>query len=117
MRVKVSGLDLDSAHAYTPQAGEKLRALIEPILAQGDPVELDFTGVEHFSAIFFWTALGPLIEADSSHQLPALIRIENLSPLGENALESARALAVRRREVPGWASAMDRLGSQAVERE
>src|SRR4051794_13864243 len=103
MRVKVS--EIDGIHAYTPQAGIRLRELIEPALAVGEEVTLDFEGVKHYSAAFFCASIGALIEADKAGRTPQLLRYENLLPRGQSALESATDFAIRRRDNPKWAAA------------
>ena len=105
MRVKVS--DIDGFQASTPQAGERLYALIAPVLARGEEVFLDFEGVKHCSVPFFNASIGVLIEADAEERLPALLRYENLSPLGQGIVESVTEYATRRRENPRWAAGMD----------
>src|SRR5262245_20871939 len=104
MRVNVS--DIDGVHASTPQAGQRLYALIEPVLARGEPVVLDFAGVQHFSAPFFNSSIGPLVEADSANRLPQLLRIENLPPLGQGVLDSVIENGIRMRENPRLREAM-----------
>src|SRR4051794_3073944 len=105
MRVKVT--DVDGIHASTPQAGQRLYALIEPALARGEPVTLDFEGVKHFSRLFFDVAVGTLLERDAEDRLSGLLRFENLPPLGQSALAMTAEDATRRRENPRWAAAMD----------
>lgn len=105
MRVKVS--EIDNGHAYTPQAGMRLRELIDPALGRGEEVVLDFEGVKHFSAAFFCASIGALVEADEARRLPALLHYENLLPLGQSTLESAIDFATRRRESPAGAAAWD----------
>jgi hypothetical protein len=62
MRVLVR--EIDEGHASTPQAGLHLYALIEPVLARGEEVILDFEGVKHCSTAFFTASVAILIEAD-----------------------------------------------------
>lgn len=115
MRVKVS--EIDNFQATTPQAGLKLYTLIEPALAGGEPVELDFDGVRHFSTAFFGSSIGILVEADIENRLPALLHYENLPPLGQTALHLATEYATRRRENPRWGTALDESMRKSFERE
>lgn len=117
MRVKVSGLDIDASSAYTFEAAQKLYALIEPVLARGEPVELDFEGVEHFSAVFFNYSIGWLVEKDTANRLPELLRVENLHPLGQTALDSVTENAIRCRENPRWREAAYEAARKMSERE
>jgi hypothetical protein len=115
MRVKVS--DIDGVHAYTPQAGQRLYAIIEPAIARGEPVVLDFEGVRHYSAAFFVYSIGILVEADTTNRLPELLQYENLPPGGQAALDSVIGYAVRRRENPRWAEGMDQGARKLFERD
>src|SRR5205085_950637 len=106
MRVKML-TDVDRIHASTDQAGQKLRDLIEPALARGEEVLIDFEGVKHFTPGFFYTAIGVLIERDFEERILPLLRFENLAPLGQSSLDDAIEYAIRRRENPRWAAGMD----------
>jgi hypothetical protein len=115
MHVKVS--NIEGSSAYTAQAGQQLRALIEPVLARGEPVELDFEGVKHFSAAFFASSIGALVEADRTNRVTELVRVCNLMPLGKGTLDLVIANAIRRRENPRWAEAMDQAVRKWSQRE
>jgi hypothetical protein len=115
MRVKVS--DIDGIHATTYQAGQKLYTLIAPVLARGEPVELDFEGVRHFSPLFFNASIGILVEADKENRLPERLRVVNLPPLGQDALDSVIDYAIRCRDNPRWAEAMDQAVRKWSQRE
>src|SRR5262245_2677320 len=105
MRVKVS--DIDGIHATTPQTGQKLLAIIEPALARGEPVVLDFEGVRFIGVQFFYSSVGVLIEKDTVNQLSDLLRYENLHEIGQSALDSVVEYSIRRRDNPRWAEGMD----------
>lgn len=112
-RVKVT--DIEGEKGYT---GEALRAFLEPILARGESVVLDFQGTDHScSGVFFWVGLGRLIEADTENRLPELLHFDNLSHLGQLSLDSIRDFAIRRRENPRWAEAMGQVAMKHAERE
>jgi hypothetical protein len=104
MRVKVS--DIDGVHASTAQAGQRLYALIEPVLARGESVELDFEGVKHFSVPFFTSSIFILVRDDASGRVQGLLRYENLLPQGQSDLDSTLDYAVRCRDNPRWAEGM-----------
>ena len=114
MRVKVS--EVDGIHASTPQAGQRLYAIIEPAIARGEVVTLDFEGVKHFGPGFFNWSIGVLIEQDMENRLTGLLRYENLPPLGQNSLESVVEYATRRRENPQWAAAMEAVVRKRAEK-
>jgi hypothetical protein len=111
MRVKVSD-EIDGIHAFTLDAGLKLHDLIEPAIARGEEVVLDFEGVKHFTPLFMYYAIGRFIERDADGSLSRLFRYENLEPLGQDTLDDVVEYSIRRREDPRWAAAMD----AAVER-
>jgi hypothetical protein len=98
MRVKVK--EIDGGFASTPQAGERLYALIAPVLEKGEEVILDFEGVRDTAVPFFIASIGPLIEADREERLPKLLRYENLNltPFGRSDVESVTEFAVRCRD-------------------
>ena len=113
MRVKVS--ELVGASAYTPQDGLRLYEIIEPALGRGEPIELDFADVRRFSPGFFATAVGPLIERDTTNRLTELLRYENLEEIGQIALGLVIDHWTRRREIPGWGAAWDAAVQQRSE--
>jgi hypothetical protein len=115
VRVKVS--EIDGGHASTPQAGLRLYALIEPMLARGESVVLDFEGVKHFSTAFFSASIGRLAEADVAKRLPDLLHCENLPATGQTALDLATGFAIRCRENPRWAAAADEVAREWAERD
>src|ERR1700676_1393738 len=106
MRVKVRD-DVDGIHASTLQAGVKLHDLIEPALARGEEVVLDFEGVKYFAPMFFNCAIGTFIERDAENRLFESLRFENLSALGQLSLDHVIEYATRRRENPRGAGARD----------
>jgi hypothetical protein len=115
MRVKVN--DIAGIHASTPEAGERLLALLQPLLARGEPVELDFAGVLHFSVPFFVASIFVLVKEDTENRLSGLLRYENLLPQGRSALDSTIDYAVRCRQDPRWAEGMYQAARQFSERE
>jgi STAS-like domain of unknown function (DUF4325) len=115
MRVNVK--DIDGIHASTLQAGQRLYSLIEPVLARGEPVVLDFAGVRHFSVPFFNYSIGLLVEKDEANRLGELLRYENLPAPGQSAWESVVEYAVRRRGNPRLAEAMDQAARKLFERD
>ena len=115
MHVKVS--DIDGAHASTPQAGQRLLALIQPPLTRGEQVELDFEGVRHFSVPFFSASIFVLIKADTENRLAGLLSYENLLPQGRSALDSTIDYAIRCRDNPQWAEGMYEAARKFAERD
>src|SRR6476660_6968636 len=115
MRVKVN--DIDGATFAAPKAAERLRELIEPVLARGEEVVLDFEGIKRFSPGFFSDFLHHLIVADAQKRVPDLLRYENLPQIGQMALISATDFAVRCRDIPGWAEAAGKAAEKFAERE
>ena len=98
MRVKV--MEIDGGFASTWEAGERLYALIAPALARGEEVILDFEGVRGFSVPFFAASIEVLIDADKEERLPALLRYENISAVGQSTVDSVSEFATRCRDNP-----------------
>jgi hypothetical protein len=115
MRVQVS--EIDGSYASTPEAGQRLLALIEPVLARGEPVELDFEGVRYFSVPFFCASIFVLVKGDTGNRLSGLLRYENLLPQGQSALESTIDYAIRCRDNPRWAEGLYEAARKFSERE
>jgi hypothetical protein len=109
--------EIDNGAAATGQAGEKLLELIEPAIARGEVVELDFEGVWIYAALFFYCSVGRLIEADTTERVPPLLRYANLSERGQADLEWGVEFAVRRRENPRWAAGAGAAAEKMAERE
>jgi hypothetical protein len=99
--------ELNNGHASTGETGWRLYQLIEPVLARGEEVVLDFAGVKHVAAPFLSSSVGVLIEADKEDRLPKLLRYENLPPERQGTLDVVIDYGVRRRENPRGAAAMD----------
>jgi hypothetical protein len=116
MRVRILDVDPNQV-AATPQSGEKLRALIEPALARGEEVELDFEGVRFYSPLFFFSSVGLLIERDPTNRVAGLLRYSNLSERGQMDLGSAIDFAIRRRDNPGMAAGYGAAAEKMAERE
>jgi hypothetical protein len=104
MRVKVIEM-IDDGCASTSEAGVRLYRLIEPVLARGEEVVVDFDGVKHCAAVFFSASLASFVRHDEGPRLPPLLRYENLDPQWQPALQLAIDVAARRRDDPRWAAA------------
>jgi hypothetical protein len=107
MRVQMS--ELFGKQAATGQDGLRLNELIEPVLARGEAVVLDYEGMDRFTTVFFTSSIGLLIEKDTPNRLPELLQHENLPHMGQLALSLATDNAIRRRENPRWAQAQDEV--------
>ncbi len=77
---------LSGEYAITTEDGQKLFEIIQPEIAEGKRVELNFSGVRVFASPFFNAAIGPLLEGRSSDDLRRLIKFNNLSPIGESVI-------------------------------
>lgn len=92
MKYKIS--ELIGENCMSQSSGQKLYELIYPQLKAGETVELDFTGVKRFLAIFFNVAIGQLLRDIVAEDLEKLLFLSNLSPLGEqiyyNVIETAK---------------------------
>lgn len=105
MRVKVSEYSGSRTAGY--ELGPQVYELIEPALARGEVVVLDFEGVRRVTTAFFARSVGDLIEKDVANRLKDLLRCENLSDVGKLALQQVVEHFTRRRENPLWAAGWD----------
>lgn len=116
MYVRVSDIDTPGLGA-SPEAGMKLKELIEPALARGEQVELDFEGLRFFAIGFFVFSIGKLVETDTADRVPALLRYLNLNEAGQSYVKSAVEFAIRRRDNPRWAAGAGAAAEKMAERE
>lgn len=82
--------------ALTESDGLKLRRVIENSLADSDCVELDFSGISLFATMFFNASIGHLVMSLSPEKCADIIRISNISDLGNetyrHSFENAKAI-------------------------
>lgn len=78
--------DLTGDNAILRAKGQKLYDRVHPALVAGREVELDFTGVKVFSSPFLNVAIGQLLRDLTPETLNRLLRCENITPAGLNAL-------------------------------
>lgn len=73
-------------YATDADSGQYFYDLIHPQLLDGQPVELDFSGVSVFASAFFNFAIGQLLQDLSSERLNECLKVTNLSPNGYSIL-------------------------------
>jgi hypothetical protein len=115
MRVRVR--DAVGERASTARAGWRLVEVLEPILAGGEPVVLDFADLRTVAAVFFCHSIAILVEKDKEERLPQLLSWENMTPLDEEILGRVVADAVRARKDPRWAAARVKAALKLAERD
>ncbi len=80
-------LELVGENCMTQQAGQQVYELIYPDLHSGQTVELDFAGVKRFLSVFFNFAIGQLMRDIDSEALSNLLKVSNLTPVGQQTYE------------------------------
>jgi hypothetical protein len=108
MRVKIS--EFTGPNAMTLEQGDKVFEVIEPVIAKGEPVELDFEGVTHVMPPFLNAAIGRLIPIAQPDQLDTLLRATNLVPLDQelfrSVIEGSRRVKGSQESVEAWQKRM-----------
>ena len=82
MARQISVRDEIGRFCVSQEDGARLRALIEPHLREGEPVVLDFEGVEGHLTVFYNEAIGRLFDTVGADAVDRLLLIENLDDLG-----------------------------------
>ena len=85
--MKYDILALVGQHCMTPEDGQKVYALVHPELLAGNPVELDFAGVDIFASPFFNFAIGQLLRDIPPESLNRLLIFSNLNLVGKQILK------------------------------
>jgi STAS-like domain of unknown function (DUF4325) len=93
MRYSIRSINGD--YCITPQCGQALYDIINPLLLSKTTIELDFTGVKAYACPFFNYAMGQLLKDTSRSELHRLVIFVNLSPLGTRILEMVLDTAQR----------------------
>ena len=79
--------DLVGANAMTLDDGESIYSRIRTPLVQGEPVELDFEGVQVFATPFFNAGVGRLLGELPAESLNTLLKFHHLSAFGVRVLK------------------------------
>jgi hypothetical protein len=95
--------------AITAEAGDQVHAAIEPKLAQGQQIEVDFAGVTTFASLFFNAAIGRLLAKHAADRLRELLVIRNLPAAGETVLRRVIDNAKRYYSEPNYRQAQERV--------
>ncbi len=85
--MKCSIYALVGDNAITLEDGQKVFELIKPELAANRSVELDFARVIVFASPFFNAAMGQLLRDLKPEDLNRLLRVVDLSPVGQEVLK------------------------------
>ncbi|MEH1844722.1 MAG: STAS-like domain-containing protein [Nostoc sp.] len=85
--------DLVGKYAISAESGQKVYHQIHPVLLSGNPVELDFTGVQVFASPFFNFAIGHLLKDIPADNLNRLVEFTAINSEGWNVLERVIANA------------------------
>jgi hypothetical protein len=85
MKLNIPGIV--GQNCMTPEQGQDVYDRIHQHLLDGQPVELDFDGVDIFASPFFNYAVGQLLKDISPSELNRLLSISNLNPVGLSVLQ------------------------------
>lgn len=97
MALLISVRDQIGRFCVSQEDGARLRALVEPTLQAGQPVVLDFEGVDGHLTVFYNEAIGRLFDTVGAAALDDLLETVNLDDLGtevyQQSADHARRLA------------------------
>jgi hypothetical protein len=79
--------EITGEYATDADSGQQVYDLIHAPLLAGQPVELDFTGVNVFASAFFNFAIAQLLSDLTSEDLNRLLTISHLTPDGYTVLK------------------------------
>lgn len=83
------------SNAITLEDGQKIRMELEPYFKENQEVTLDFSGVSKFVTLFFNNCTGYYILNNSPQKYDELLKVENLSTLGESVYLFSRENAIK----------------------
>ncbi len=87
--------DLTGPTCLSPEKGQKVFRVVEPDVAAGRTVELDFTGVDLFATPFFNLSIGQLLRAHDPASVRSRLRVLNLNEVGQDTFSRAWDNAVQ----------------------
>lgn len=97
MPLHISIRDEIGRFCVSQEDGAALRALAEPALLAGEPVVLDFEGVEGHLTVFYNEAVGRLFDTVGAEAVDRLLSVEGLDDLGtevyQHSVHNARRLS------------------------
>ncbi len=76
MELKI--FEIIGKRCITKEKGQRIFERIHPLLLAGQPVTLDFAGVEQFASPFFNYAIGQLLKDIKDDDFDKLLHIDNL---------------------------------------
>jgi len=82
-------------NGFSQADAEKIAPVIKEALSKNEPIELDFSGVQFFTTLFFSTALTYLIGELGKTEYERLITIKNLSESGQETYSHALDYAIK----------------------
>jgi hypothetical protein len=89
--------------------GEKIYALIHPQLLAGNPVELDFSGVEICVSSFLSFAVGQLLADIPQESLDKLLTVSHLNPVGMRSFNRVLRNFNHYYSIPDFHSRVDKV--------
>lgn len=82
----ISVVELVGKNALTPEDGKAVYSILQPEIAAGRTVALDFSGVSVFASPFFNWGIGRLIADFPPELLNRMLKFSNIAPAGDRAL-------------------------------
>lgn len=86
---------LNSEHAITEEQGRTIFKLINPILQNNEPVELDFIGIEIKCTSFWHNAIGNLFRDNSIEIINKNLQFKNLTNQDLQLIKDTKYLAIK----------------------
>jgi len=87
--------DLTGPTCLSPEKGQRVFRVVEPDVAAGHQVELDFTGVDLFATPFFNLSIGQLLRDLDPAYLRGRLHVVNLNEVGQDTYSRAWDNAVQ----------------------
>lgn len=113
MTVKVH--DIVGENAITLEDGQAVYDLIAPALAAGQPVTVNFSGVQVFASPFFNAAFGQLLRNAKASDLNRLLAINHLNPTGLDVLRRVIENAKQYYSSPDYRAAQEQVLREIAE--
>jgi len=101
--------ELVGENCITLAAGQIIHDAIQPELAAGRTVELDFSGVRVFASPFLNAAIGQLLRSISPDELNRLLHVRTMTPTGRSVLREVIRNARQYSSDSEYAEAVDHV--------
>lgn len=113
MKFKIK--ELIGTRCIIKEDGQKIYNTIHELLKHGNDVTLDFEGVTQFASPFFNFAIGQLLKDIKKKDLENLLKIENISEIGNQVIERVIENAAQYHGNPNYRKIVDDILKQQEE--